>query len=623
MCGICGYYYVNGNVNPDLIKKMTDSLIHRGPDEEGYFKSKRACLGHRRLSIIDLKSGQQPIYNENKSKVIIFNGEIYNYKEIRNKLLYQNHKFSTNSDTETILHLYEEMGPDCVKELRGMFAFIIYDKNNHTLFAARDRLGIKPLYYSFDNGRFFFGSEIKALLASKKVEKKINLESLHNYMTYLYIPTPESIFSSIKKLPAGHTLLLQNGLLSINQYWDIDFSKTEELSESDWIDKIRTSIKESVKMRMISEVPLGGFLSGGVDSSYIIGLMSKHSNTPVITNSIGFKEAQFNELEYARKTSKLFNTTHHEDTVDLNCSKTLDLLAWYYDEPFADSSALPTYYVSKMTKRNVTVALSGDGGDENFVGYRRYFFDVLENRIRSKIPNVLRKTLIRAMAEVYPKADWLPQIFRAKTLLTNLSINPAEGYFNSMSHLYPSINKIFNKEILAKLNGYSSYNIFLNHYNRANTNDLLSRIQYVDIKTYLVDDILTKIDRASMANSLEVRVPLLDHKFMECIATIPSSLKLKSKIRKYIFKETTKDLLPEQILNRKKMGFSIPIDLWFRNRLKPIVEKEVLINNTYSEQFFNQKKLRTMWNEHQKGIKNYGTQFWAILMFEKWAKIYL
>ncbi|MGD9202256.1 MAG: asparagine synthase (glutamine-hydrolyzing), partial [Chitinispirillia bacterium] len=404
MCGICGYYsYKNKIIKdlPSLIKKMTNTLKHRGPDEEGYFVSNNIALGHRRLSIIDLEGGKQPIYNEDKTKIIIFNGEIYNYKEIQRDLKIKGHCFTTNSDTETILHLYEDVGKECVKKLRGMFSFVIYDKKNHSLFAARDRLGIKPFYYSFEDGEFIFGSEIKALLASTKISKKIDFESLSDYLTYLYIPAPKSIFSMVKKLPAGYTLIIENGTMSLSQYWDIDFSQTKKFTENEWIDILNNIIYEAVKLRMISEVPLGGFLSGGVDSSCIIGIMSRLSNTPIITNSIGFKEAAFSELEYARQISRYFRTNHNEYTVSMNCSEILDKLAWYFDEPFADSSALPTYYVSKMTRANVTVALSGDGGDENFAGYRRYYYDKLENNIRKKIPGFLRKTFIRLFAQLY------------------------------------------------------------------------------------------------------------------------------------------------------------------------------------------------------------------------------
>lgn len=627
MCGICGYYSFKRELTkdlPSLIKKMTITLKHRGPDEEGYFCSKNIALGHRRLSIIDLKGGQQPIYNEDKTKIIIFNGEIYNYKEIQQNLKSKGHSFTTNSDTETILHLYEDIGKECVKKLRGMFAFVIYDKKKHSIFAARDRLGIKPFYYSFKEGEFIFGSEIKALLASTKISKKIDFESLSDYLTYLYIPAPKSIFSMIKKLPTGYSLVIENDTLTLSRYWDITFSQTKKYTEDEWIDILNNIINETVKLRMISEVPLGGFLSGGVDSSCIVGIMSKLSKSPIITNSIGFKEAAFNELEYARQTSHYFNTDHHEYTVSMNCSEILDKLAWYFDEPFADSSALPTYYVSKMTRENVTVALSGDGGDENFAGYRRYYYDQLENNLRKIIPGFFRKSFIRILAQLYPKADWLPQIFRAKTLLTNLSINSAEGYFNTMSHFQQPLKQvILHPEITRKLTDYSSFNVFLDHYRRADTDDLLSKIQYVDIKTYLVDDILTKVDRASMANSLEVRVPLLDHVFMECVATIPSELKLKGKNRKYLFKKLVQQFLPGHFLERKKMGFSIPIDIWFRNELKSVVSEEIFSGHSYSEQFFNIVKLKSMWNEHQRGIKNYGTHFWTILMFEKWAKNFL
>lgn len=626
MCGICGVFVHNKStkVTQQLLKLMTDTLKHRGPDDEGYYLENNIGLGHRRLSIIDIRKGHQPIFNEDKTKLIIFNGEIYNFLELRDYLQKKNHQFTTSSDTEVILHLYEEFGNACVEKLRGMFAFAIYDIKEKTLYLARDRLGIKPLYYYYYNGIFLFGSEIKAILKFGSINKVLNFEGLHDYFSYLYIPAPKTIFKCVYKLPAGHWMQFKGGELKVQKYWDLHFNKTFIKGEAQWIEGLYDLLEQSIKMRLISEVPLGAFLSGGIDSSIVVAIMSKLNESPVITNSIGFTDNKYNEIEYARETSEYFKTDHHEYFVTPNSVEILDKLSWYFDEPFADSSALPTYYVSQVAKKNVTVALSGDGGDENFAGYRRYYFDDLENRIRAILPDYIRRKIVRKIAAIYPKADWLPQVFRAKTFLQNLSTSPIEGYFFSVTHLSEQHKKsLLHADINEVLKDYNSFNLFEEHYKNSDGSDPLSRVQYVDIKTYLVDDILTKVDRASMTHSLEVRVPLLDHIFMEYVAQIPSNLKLNGKTSKYIFKEMMKTLLPANILKRKKMGFSMPIDEWFRTDLKSLYEEEVLDNKPIASDYFNITYLNGMWQRHQRGLKNYGVQFWAILMFVKWAKNYL
>ncbi len=627
MCGICGIVITDRSekIDQQLLRKMNDSLIHRGPDEEGYFFEAFVGFGHRRLSIIDLREGQQPMYNEDRSMVIVFNGEIYNYQELRDFLIKKGHQFRTASDTEVILHLYEEYSQDCVHKLRGMFAFAIFDLRKQTLFLARDRLGIKPLYYYHHKNMFVFGSEIKAILQYKNINKEIDTTAFFDYLKYLYIPAPKSIFTHIHKLPAGSYLQLEGDKLTVTKYWDLQFTGENNGSERQLTEDMLGILEEAVRLRMISEVPLGAFLSGGIDSSLIVAIMARYKDDPLITNSIGFTFSDFNELPYARETSKLFRTDHHEYTVEASSAGILDKLMWYFDEPFADSSALPTYYVSKMTKENVTVALSGDGGDENFAGYRRYYFDQLENRLRLIIPRTVRSSIIAGMAQIYPKADWLPQFLRAKTMLTNLSTEAAEGYYNTMTHFTDAgLKSIVNPDLLGELDKYSPFDVFRYHYQNAGTDDLLSKTQYVDIKTYLVDDILAKVDRASMANSLEVRVPLLDHIFMEYVAGIPSAMKLRGRNGKYILKKMAGEILPEKILNRKKMGFSIPVDTWFRNELKTVFQDEIIDSNrSFCAQYFNFKVLKKMWGDHQRGVKNYGYQLWSIICFEKWARNFL
>ena len=635
MCGICGIVDFSGTpINQDLMRQMSNTLTHRGPDDEGYYFNKQkitnsgqrienrpsVALAHRRLSIIDLDTGHQPMSNEDGTIWIVFNGEIYNFIELRNFLKKRGHRFKTRSDTETIIHAYEEWGENCVEKLRGMFAFAIWDEKQKKLLLARDRIGIKPLYYYINNQKLTFGSEIKAILQDHTVKKEINLKALSDYLSLLYVPTPKTMFKGIYKLPPGHILICSQMGLKIKEYWDISFAQVKCKSQEQWADELFQLLTNAVKMRLISEVPLGAFLSGGVDSSSVVAIMAQLMKEPVITNSIGFKEAAFNELDYAREVAKLFRTNHYEYTVIPDALNIIDKLAFFYDEPFADSSAIPTYYVSQVAKQNVTVALSGDGGDENFAGYRRYFYDKLENRIRKVIPEIFQKTFIASLAKIYPKADWLPQIFRAKSFLTNLSLSPHKAFFYSVSQLLPGMKeKLLNKDVIATLKGYDTASIFETYFNKAaQTDDPLSRVQYIDIKTYLVDDILTKVDRASMAHALEVRVPILDHKFMEFVATIPSFLKLNGHESKYIFKKAMSHLLPSYIFERKKMGFVIPIQRWFRKEIKELSE-DILFNTKAKQRgLFNYKFIEKLWHEHQQGIGNHTSILWALLMFEKW-----
>ena len=630
MCGICGIVDFTGSpISEGLIRRMNDILIHRGPDEEGYYFNQSTnklnkpsvAFGHRRLSIIDLGSGQQPLSNEDKTVWIVFNGEIYNFKELRTILEEKGHTFRTNSDTESIVHAYEEWGEACVERLRGMFAFAIWDEKKKRLLLARDRLGIKPLYYYLNNERILFASEIKGILQDGSVRREIDLRALSDYLSLLYVPAPKTMFRNIHKLPAGHILAYTPNGLQVKQYWDVSFAQTYDKSEKQWVEEIFQLLTEAVRIRLISEVPLGAFLSGGVDSSSVVALMANLMSEPVNTNSIGFKEASFNELDYAREVSRLFHCNHHEYTVTPDALAVIDKLAFHYDEPFADSSAVPTYYVSQVARQNVTVALSGDGGDENFAGYRRYFYDRLENRIRRILPETLRRTAVAGLAQVYPKADWLPQVFRAKSLLTNLSLSPARAFFYSASQLPPGMKeKLLSAEVKEAIKGYDTASIFDTYFDKvaAQTEDPLSRVQYIDIKTYLVDDILTKVDRASMAHALEVRVPILDHKFVELVATIPSHLKLNGRKSKYIFKKAMSPLLPEHVLNRKKMGFGIPVQRWFRKEIKTLAEEIIFSPAARGRGLFDYTFIEKLWQEHQQGTGNHSSVLWALLMFEKW-----
>ena len=641
MCGICGIYNTDGanggnGVSPDILKSMTDTLIHRGPDDEGYYLNAscgelgekwfcsgdtgNVALGHRRLSIIDISSGQQPMSSADGQLWLVFNGEIYNYPALKKQLVTQGYQFKTNSDTEVIIYAYREWGVDCVNHLRGMFAFALWNRQTQEMLLARDRVGIKPLYYYWNGHQLVFGSEIKAILACPTVVKEIEPTAVADYFALMYIPAPKSIFKNIHKLPAGHTLVLKPGQQPLlNQYWDLKFAPDTTLSAEQWCERIVAKLRESIDIRTISEVPLGAFLSGGIDSSAVVAILSGLSTDPVKTSSIGFSKDQFNELPYANEIVDRYATDHHEMIVEADAVAILDELTWFYDEPFGDSSAIPTYYVSKMTRKNVTVALSGDGGDENFAGYRRYYFDQLENRLRSVFPDVIRHTVIAGLAAVYPKADWLPQVFRAKTLLSNLAMSPMQGYYNSMSWFGRDKMQLFSADFRQQLQGYDPSQLFEHHGQNSGTSDPLSKIQYVDVKTYLVDDILTKVDRASMANSLEVRVPLLDHEFMELVAAIPPELKLKGRDGKHILKQALRPHVNASILDRSKRGFSIPLKDWLRKELKPVFEDTVLAGDSTVMDYLDRQHVELLWKEHQSGIRDYAVELWSILFFAKWV----
>jgi asparagine synthase (glutamine-hydrolysing) len=626
MCGIAGVFYPNRErrASVELVQRMTKAILHRGPDDGTVFVDGSVGLGHRRLKIIDLEGGKQPIFNETRSMAIVFNGEIYNYLSLREELLTRGHQFTTRSDTEVILHAYEEYGEDCIRHLRGMFAFAIWDGEKKRLFLARDRVGIKPLYYFWDGQQFLFASELKAILQDPTVSRALDPLALDDYFTYLYIPAPKTIFRGIHKLRPGYTLTVGADGLRERQYWDLTFCPTEGRSEEEYSAGLLTKLRDAVESHLVSEVPIGAFLSGGVDSSAVVGLMADLLPQAVNTASIGFREDGFDELPYARMVAQRFATRAHEKVVKADAAAILDDLMWHFDEPFADSSMVPTYYVSQVAREQVTVCLSGDGGDENFAGYRRHRFDVLENRIRALVPQLLREPVFGTFGRLYPKADWLPRVFRAKTFLTNVALSPERAYFNTMSWLSPAMKQqMYGAELKRATRGYDAFSVMQTYFDRCAGWDPLSRIQYVDIKTYLVDDILTKVDRASMAHSLEVRVPLLDHEVMEYAASIPASYKLRGGEGKYIFKKVLAQVLPSEILRRPKMGFSIPLAHWFRHDLKPSFERGVLTKHSVVSEFFDLQSIQQWWTQHQRGTRDYAPMLWALLALEHWGRRFL
>jgi asparagine synthase (glutamine-hydrolysing) len=622
MCGITGiYHYANEEpIDERTLWRMTDVIAHRGPDEEGFYVEDRVGLGHRRLSIIDIAGGQQPLFNEDETVAIVFNGEIYNYLELARAVEARGHRLRTNSDTETIVHLYEEFGEACVSLLRGMFAFAIWDSRQQKLFLARDRVGKKPLYYSDYQGRFIFGSELKAVIENESVPRELDPCALADYFSFQYIPAPRSIFRHVRKLKAGHCLVVTPDLVTDREYWDIDFSQPEEKTEGEWCALLLEAFHEAVDLRLVSEAPLGAFLSSGVDSSAVVAMMSRITEEPVVTTSIGFAEERYSEVEDARAFAEQIKAAYHERIVKPDALGIIEKLAWHYDEPFADSSAIPTYYVSEAARQFVTVALSGDGGDENFIGYRRYVFDALENRFRDHAPKTLRQPLFGALASVYPQADWLPQPLRAKATLKNLSLDPAAAYFNSVyGAMANERNALLSQNVQSHLNGYDPFEVFLDYYRRPRTDDPMARAQYVDIKTYLADDILTKVDRASMAVSLEVRCPLLDHRLMALAARIPSKLKLRGREGKYIFKRALSTLLPQEILSRPKRGFVAPLSEWLRGELRDFAN-HALFDPEAHDGLLDRAVVARLWKEHQSGRRDYARPLWAILMFRMWQK---
>jgi len=616
MCGISGFMYFDGApVNGKIIRAMSDVQSHRGPDESGVYLSKSVALGHRRLSIIDLSSGQQPLSNEDGSVWISFNGEIYNYLDLK-RGLESSHRFRTRSDTETIVHLYESHPATFIEKLRGMFAFALWDETHQTLILARDRVGKKPLYYYLDDRRLVFASEIKSILQHPGLDVDIDDFAVSDYISLGYIPAPKSIYRRIRKVRPGHYLRVRPHSIDEIRYWDLSFQATQEHSENEWREMLKEEIKTAVDIRLMSEVPLGGFLSGGIDSSGVVASMSELLAQPVKTATIGFKEEPFDESKFARQVARHLGTEHHERVVTPDKIATIEKLSWHYDEPFADSSALPTYYVSQVAREKVTVALSGDGGDENFAGYRRYLMDVQENRIRKLFPRSVRKLVFGPLGTIYPKMDWAPRFLRAKTTFQSLAFDPVDGYFESMStfrqYEKPSI---LSKELKYRLGDYDSRDVFRDYYRSADTPDLLSKIQYVDIKTYLTDDILTKVDRASMANSLEVRCPLLDHKLMELAASMPSSLKLRGNTGKYIFKKALEKSLPAEIVHRQKMGFAVPLARWFRNGIREFAQAYIVDRH---DPYLSSSFVTKIWNQHQSGYRDRSGELWNVLMFRLW-----
>jgi asparagine synthase (glutamine-hydrolysing) len=627
MCGIAGFAFTDPRhpVDRELLGRMTGVLRHRGPDADGSHFGPGVGLGHRRLSIIDLATGDQPIYNEIRSVAVVFNGEIYNFPELARELEACGHTFATRSDTETIVHAYEEFGLEFVTRLRGMFAFALWDDSHRRLVLARDRAGKKPLYYHADGDRLVFASEIKALLQDASIKRRISPEGLSDYFTFGVIPAPGTVFQDIQQIPPGHLLVWERGRARLHEYWDVVFDRTGPATPDAAAEAFSALFDEAVGMRMVADVPLGAFLSGGVDSSAVVASMARQSTRPVVTTSVGFVEQTHSELEHARAVAQALGTEHHELLVKPDAIGDLPRLVWHLDQPFADSSALPTYYVARAARERVTVALSGDGGDELFAGYqRRYGIHRLEQRLRRLIPGPVRRGVLAPLSRLYPRSDFIPRPLRLKLVLSNLGQSFERAYFNDMSLFLDEEKQVLcTPEFLAQARHHDPVAGFARHFDRVRGADPLSRVLYVDFKTWLANDILVKVDRMSMACSLEVRSPLLDHKIVEFAARLPPELKFRGSVSKYLLKRHVAARLPAATVHRPKQGFELPLPAWLRGDLREVAHDLLLSTRATGRGYVRPEAVRRIWDAHQSGYRSHASQIWALMVLELWHRQYV
>lgn len=622
MCGIAGFISRPGErATSERVRRMINTIVHRGPDDEGIHVQGNVGLGMRRLSIIDLSGGRQPIYNEDRSVCIVFNGEIYNFRELRQELESRGHRFYTHTDTEAIVHLYEEMGSECVTKLRGMFAIALYDQNRQSLLLARDRLGKKPLYYAARDGRLYFGSEIKTMLAVAPELKAVDPEGILQFFYFGYVPDPYSTFEDIKKLPPGHLAEYRSGEIKVRQYWDVpQYGNHDPGSDEACLDEMERRLAEAVRIRLISDVPLGAMLSGGVDSSVVVALMAKSSPVPVKTFSIGFPKADFNELEYARLVAQRFGTDHHELIVEPDITETLNQITGMMEEPFGDSSMIPTYFVSRLARQHVTVALSGDGGDELFAGYDRYIVNWRRRHydfIPPWVGGIYRNHLYRR----------LPSSVKGRKFAWNITLASRDRYLDGVSFL-PALHReraLFSQDFVSRAKTWANpLRQFEAYYDNAPAADQLSRLMYLDTKTYLTADILAKVDRMSMANSLEVRCPILDHEFVGWAAGLPIRYKFRDRTRKFMLKKLAERLgIPRALLHRRKQGFSMPLVHWMRKELKDGLLQILLEPRTLQRGYFEPEAIRILMDEHFRGLRDRAGLLWILLVFELWHRNFL
>jgi asparagine synthase (glutamine-hydrolysing) len=624
MCGIAGKVSADA-VDPELLDRMCEVIEHRGPDSRGSFLEPGVGLGIQRLRIIDLETGDQPIANEDDSVVVVQNGEIYNYRELRNELIGRGHRFRTHSDTEVIVHLYEDHGEACVEHLRGMFAFALWDKKRRRLLLARDRVGKKPLFYAERDGALWFGSEAKSILQDPAVPREVNLEAIDCFLQFQYVPHPMSAFRALRKLPPAHVLTWESGRSRINRYWDLSYEpKDRYASEEEACERIRDELLEATRLRLRSDVPLGAFLSGGVDSSAVVAAMSKLSERPVKTFSIGFDVEAFDETRYAREVAELYDTEHEEFRVEPHAMEILPRLIWHYGEPFADQSAIPSYYLAELTRRHVTVALNGDGGDEDFAGYPRFIANTLADRL-DWVPPPLARGAASVLDRIGPGPKPRSPRTRLRRLAHALALAPDDRYAMWIAYFTePDRDALYSPELRAELGEHSAArNVIRAPYRASDGRAFVDRLLDVDVQSYLPGDLLVKMDIATMAHSLEVRSPLLDHEFMEMAARLPAKAKLDGTTTKRIFKDALAPWLPSHILHREKMGFGVPIGDWFRGALRDLPAEILLDPRATDRGFFRPDGVRDIIDRHTSGVEDTSNKIWAMLQLELWMRTYV
>jgi asparagine synthase (glutamine-hydrolysing) len=624
VCGIAGIVRSDGApVERELLARMNEAIHHRGPDEDGFYFNDGVGLAMRRLAIIDLKSGQQPIPNADRTAWIVFNGEIYNYRELRKQLEDLGHHFETNSDTEAIVHAYDQYGTDCPRHLRGMFAFAIWDTRNHSLFLARDRVGKKPLLYAQVDGQLIFGSEFSALLLHPSVSRDVDYEAIHHYLSFICVPAPLTAYRSIRKLEPGHWLLWQNGEIKTERYWQLDFSRKIKISEAEAGERVIDLLRDAVKVRLMSEVPLGAFLSGGIDSSAVVALMAEESSEQVKTFSIGFEEQDFSELHHAKRVAEHVGAEHHEFIVRPNAMEILPTLVEHYGEPFADSSAIPSYYVSRETRRYVTVALNGDGGDECFAGYERYAGMNLAQTY-ANLPGGLREGVIANLVNALPAGTSKNLIRKAQRFVAAASLKPVDRYLRWITAFDETAKeKLYSDEMLHTTAHWRTAGFLEPWFAKVNGAGIVDASLLADTMTYLPNDLLVKMDIASMSVSLEARSPFLDHHLMEFAASLPENLKLRGLKTKYLLKRVLKRLVPQENLTRRKMGFGVPIGSWFRGSMQPLLRETLLSDRALKRGLFKPDAVHGLVEQHVAQRADHSHRLWSLLMLELWFQRFI
>jgi len=635
MCGIAGIVSQDALTEDDgrALPAMLDCLAHRGPDDSGRYIAEHVALGHQRLSIIDLVTGRQPISNETDTVQAVVNGEFYNFLELRDDLISRGHVLRSTGDAECLVHLFEEQGERCIESLDGMFAFALWDARRRMLHLARDRLGVKPLYYHFDGRRLIFGSELKAILAAGGISAELDPTALLDYLVFGFIPAPKTIFKNIHKLPAGHMLTFRDGRTVVRQYWDLNHHGWTGDPIDVIVEELWFRLKRATRPRLIADVSVGAFLSGGLDSSAVVAAMSRLTRNDVVTVTCGFEKRPYDERVHARDVASLLRTDHHEELVRADAAGIVDTLCWHFDEPFADPSAIPTYYLSRQTRRHVKVALSGDGGDETMAGYRRYRFDRHEESVRRWVPGTLRRAVFSSLASAYPSRPWVPRPLRAAATLRNLSLDSATAHGLSISTMTPGEARLLlDADIARETAGYDPMDHVRRLYRRCDAPDHLSKCQYVDTRLGLADGILTKVDRASMAHALEVRSPMLDHHFIEYVWSIPPQQRIRGSVGKVPLRRAVERYVDCRAPLRSKAGFDVPLDEWFsecartekeRDTLRERFCDRLLCPGAALHEWIMPDAIRNTWEGHTLGRRRNGPTLWKLTMLDAWHRRFM